>query len=325
MAATSTPDNGGNVPTRQFSSSSSGISVPVEIVDTIATGGTSHSPVLQDSNTHDEESMEISIEEISQNGGQSLPDSLVNNVKTHPPIEDIVLADSSAIVSSAVDSTQLTPSQHISNATLTLPGISANATPISAAATPTLATQGLSLSLDGYSQLAIQQFQEVSRSLRNEGIELSPENLASHFPHNLAESLAASLIGHSSQSNAAAATILESVINQSAQGLSMDINYSDIDVTRVINDANLTTTTSSDRIGPREEMDTVLSESHVNVPSSPESNFDTSDLLNNSLTQDMEVTTKLANAGPVGMTIYFVKFFMLLGRRGSCSSHFEWA
>ena len=42
----------------------------------------------------------------------------------------------------------------------------------------------------------------------------------------------------------------------------------------------------------------VLTEPHV--PSSPESNFDTNELLAPSLTQDMELTTKLANAGPVG-------------------------
>jgi nuclear respiratory factor 1 len=291
--------NGGNSSTlRQFAGS--GLNVPVEIVETSTIDSTS-----EGADPRDHDSMEISIEEISQGEeSQSLADSLVNDIKTHAQLEDMVLNPS--ISHSAVDSTQLTPSQHSS--ALTIPGVESNATQPPTDSTPSAlsANSYLSNPLDPHltmqqvSQSALQHFQEVSRTLRDEGIEISPENLATHFPHSLAESLAASLIGHSSQSSAAA-TILESVINQSAQ---LGIDYGDIsDVSRVINDPNLTATScNNEQIGNRGEMDPVLSDTHhVPVPSSPDSNFDTNELLNSSLTQDMEVTTKLANAGPVGV------------------------
>ena len=312
--------DGGNVTSsldlsRQFTSS--GVSVPVEIVD--ASGHTT--TVLEESTTEhsdlsQDERMEISIEEISQSG-QSLAETLTvvghtRNDKVKTGIEDIVLSDvTSGIVPSSVDSTQLTP-RHISNTTLTLPGIQTNATPLSTrSVTPASLNLPTSLgipidgSLDPHltiqqvSQSAIQHFQEA---LRNEGIEISPETIANHFPHSLAESLAASIVSHSSHPSNTT-SILESAISQSAQSLSMDISYGDIsDVSRVINDPNLTATSSNDQMGQRnEEIDTVLSEPHV--PSSPESNFDTSELLNSALTQDVELTTKLASAGPVGKLI----------------------
>ena len=176
---------------------------------------------------------------------------------------------------------------------------------------------GLGVSLDSanlehqlqqVSQSALQTFQEVSRSLRNEGIEISPEAIAGNFQQTLADSLAASMVSHPPGQAGGAASVLESAITQSAQGLPMAISmsYGDLsDVSRVINssvDPSLTVSTSI-RSGARSgmgsnTMENVLNESEI-MPSSPESNFDTSELLN-TITHRDEIMSKLASTGPVG-------------------------
>ena len=146
-----------------------------------------------------------------------------------------------------------------------------------------------------------QQFQEVSRSLRSEGIEISPETIASHFLPSLAETLAASIINQTS--SATSTTLLDS----GSQGLQIGgISYSDLaDVTRVMN-ATLDPSLTASSSGPipsttvnSDMITSVFTESDV-MPSSPESNFDTNELLNADLGHDEEVASKLANAGPVG-------------------------
>lgn len=140
-----------------------------------------------------------------------------------------------------------------------------------------------------------QTFQEVSRSLRNEGIEISPEAIA--------DSIAAS-ITHSQATSVSGA--LESAMSQSSRSL-MGMNYSDLtDMTRVISssvDPQLSSRGEPDRSTPpaaisQSSMESVLNESEV-IPSSPESNFDTSELLNN-ITHRDDLMSKLASTGPVG-------------------------
>ena len=315
---------------RVFDSSASGLTVPVEIVDASSPPLASPPPlpppqreeettVLEQSGPEphqDEgESMEISLEDISRHASShSLSDTL-NGVgrgggREKEQIEDLVLNSTVP----PVDSTQLTPvlpsNQQLSSGSLSLPGISTNTVaPPLGPATPTLSTSpgGLGLGLDGSgldTSLALQftqHFQEMSRSLRSEGIEISPENLANNFPQSLAEVAALLTQSTSSQSSAGggiASNLLESMMTQSVSQPGLPMDYSDI----VMNAPNLTAPTAPPvgrtEGGEERDMDIVLTEPHV--PSSPESNFDTNELLAPSLTQDMELTTKLANAGPVG-------------------------
>ena len=150
--------------------------------------------------------------------------------------------------------------------------------------------------LQQVSQSAMQTFQEVSRSLRSEGIEISPEAIA--------DSLAAT-ITHSQAPSAT--SVLESAIShqQSSRGAGlMGMNYSDLaDMTRVISssvDPQLSSR-EPDRAAAtigQSSMESVLNESEV-IPSSPESNFDTSELLNTISHRD-DLMSKLASTGPVG-------------------------
>ena len=150
--------------------------------------------------------------------------------------------------------------------------------------------------LQHVSQSAMQTFQEVSRSLRSEGIEISPEAIA--------DSLAASMT-HSQVTAPSASSILESAMSQSSRGL-MGMNYSDLtDMTRVISssvDPPLSSRGEPDRSTTaaisQSSMESVLNESEV-IPSSPESNFDTNELLNNISHRD-DLMSKLASTGPVG-------------------------
>ena len=100
--------------------------------------------------------------------------------------------------------------------------------------------------------------------------------------------------------------VLESAINQPSRGLSvgMGMSYSDLtDMTRVINssvDPNLTVSSSIHEPGRTSigQMESVLNEREI-IPSSPDSNFDTNELLNTVSHRD-EVMSKLASTGPVG-------------------------
>ena len=321
--------------TRVFSGSASGLTVPVEIVDThssplpsppplpppVREGGEETTVLEQSgppSHQDEDESMEISLEDISRHASSHSLTEALNDPRgavgggEKNGIEDLVLNPSNG----PVDSTQLTPvlpsNQQLSGAPLSLPGISSNSVvPPLGPATPTLSSSpgGLGLGLDGTSldtSLALQQFtqhfQEMSRSLRSEGIEISPESLASNFPQNLAEIAALLTQSTSSQSSSGglSANLLESMINQSVTPPSLPMDYDIAEVARVMNGPSLTAPASNPRTegGEDGDIDMVLNEPHV--PSSPDSNFDTSDLLAPSLTQDIELTTKLANAGPVG-------------------------
>lgn len=318
-----------------FPGSASGLTVPVEIVDAnssplpsppplpppIREGGGEETTVLEQSgppsHQDEEESMEISLDDISRHASShsltealSAPRGAVGRGEKNG-IEDLVLNPSNG----PVDSTQLTPvlpsNQQLSATPLSLPGIPSNSVaPSLGPTTPTLSSSpgSLGLGLDGTSldtSLALQQFtqhfQEMSRSLRSEGIEISPESLASNFPQNLAEIAAILTQSTSSQSSSGgiSTNLLESMMNQSVTQPTLPIDY---DIAGVMNGPSLTAPASHPvgRTDGRDDgdIDMVLNEPHV--PSSPDSNFDTSELLAPSLTQDIELTTKLANAGPVG-------------------------
>ena len=310
-------NNGGNVEdlttnpldlARHFTGS--GVRVPVEIVE--ASG---ESVVLEDDGVRENqnESMEIVVEEMSTNDGENLTMGVDDNVKVTQN-SNIVMPSQQPmgmVVVSSVDSTQLTPSKHSTLSSITAGLVQdTSSLPVRQTTHNTGNIPTLGISLDGttldpqlsiqqVSQSAIQHFQEVSRSLRNEGIEISPETIANHFPPSLAESLAASIISHSTGTNNT--SLLDSAINQTGQSLPL-VNYNDLsDVSRVMSniDPNLTTTsnTSISRMETN-RMENVLNE--TDLPSSPESNFDTNDLLNTGLGQEDEITSKLANAGPVG-------------------------
>ena len=150
--------------------------------------------------------------------------------------------------------------------------------------------------LQQVSQLAIKTFQEVSKSLRSEGIEISPEAIADSLVANMTHSQTPS-----------ATSVLESAIShqQSSRGAGlMGMNYSDLaDMTRVISssvDPQLSSR-EPDRAAAtigQSSMESVLNEFEV-IPSSPESNFDTSELLNTISHRD-DLMSKLASTGPVG-------------------------
>ena len=159
------------------------------------------------------------------------------------------------------------------------------------------------LGMQQVSQAAMQQFQEVSRSLRHEGIEMLSEAIANHFPHSFAETLVASMTSSSQ------ASLLESAISQSAQSL---LSYNELnDVSRVINsgmDPSLTSASPTRAIAGG-SIDSLLEH---DVASSPESQFDTNDLLNPSVPQDDEITSKLASAGPVGTWRILLQYTLFL-------------
>ena len=302
----------------------SGVRVPVEIVE--ANGETVVLDEGRENHGDQGESMEITVEEMPPNGGENLTETLGvvsggNSIRLNVTPSDQTLGvnhpgpSSISVVSSGSithDSTQLTPSKATEASSLSsiATDLVQESSNVQVQQTPSsvnsLSNFGMSFdtssSIDP--QLTLQQmsqhFQEVSRSLRNEGIEISPETIASHFPPSLAETLAASIISQTSSSSSS--TLLDS----STQGLQIGgISYNDLtDVTRVMNaslDPSLTPTPSSMPVssGSSDMMGGVFAESDV-IPSSPESNFDTNELLNTDLGQDEEVTSKLANAGPVG-------------------------
>lgn len=189
-----------------------------------------------------------------------------------------------------------------------------NTTELAAGLGVSLDSANLEQQLQQVSQTALQTFQEVSRSLRSEGIEISPEAIVGNFQQTLADSLAASMVPHPTGQACSAASVLESAITQSAQGLPMgiSISYGDLsDVSRVISssvDPSLTVSPSmrgATRISMAPNtMESVLNESEI-MPSSPESNFDTSELLN-TIAQRDEVMSKLASAGPVGKALGYL-------------------
>ena len=122
------------------------------------------------------------------------------------------------------------------------------------------------------------------------------------------EAIADSLVANMTHSQTPSATsMLESAIShqQSSRGAGlMGMNYSDLaDMTRVISssvDPQLSSR-EPDRAAAtigQSSMESVLNESEV-IPSSPESNFDTSELLNTISHRD-DLMSKLASTGPVG-------------------------
>ena len=315
-------NNGGNVNNlhsdpldlaRHFSGS--GVRVPVEIVE--ANGET----VVLDEGRNDhggqDESMEITVEEMPT--ADNLTETL-GQVRSSMGLDlthsnGKITTDHSTLL--PIDSTQLTPSkstevQPLCSLASSLVHDSSSNIQTHEVPSSINSLSSLGITFDATSsmdpQLTLQQmsqhFQEVSRSLRSEGIEISPETIASHFPPSLAETLAASIMN---QSSSAATTLLDS----GTQGLQIgNISYSDLaDVTRVMNatlDPSLTVTSSPtipSSSGIPSSLAAVFTESDM-MPSSPDSNFDTNELLNSDLGHDEEVTSKLANAGPVGMNVY---------------------
>ena len=290
-------------------------SVPVEIVDagtieqtTTVLGEASESGNL----SHEGNGVEISMEMEGSS----------HELATLAQVDEVQRISQRISEGVPVDATQLTPS--ISGG-IEVQDVSDLHVPVTSgqmddavdnavrSALPTSLVDGgnLEQQLQQVSQSAIQHFQEVSRSLRSEGIEISPEAIASNFHQSLADSLAAvTMVSGGTSQSSTCSSVLESAINHSTHGIPIGIgmNYSDLeDVNRVINsgiDPNLTVSSSmANAPNPSAHihttsMDNILNDS--NVPSSPESNFDTADLLNTTLAQEDEVTTKLASSGPAG-------------------------
>ena len=293
-------------------------SVPVEIVDagtieqtTTVLGEASESGNL----SHEGNGVEISMEMEGSS----------HELATLAQVDEVGRISQRMSESVPVDATQLTPSisggievqdvgdLHVPVTSGQMEDAVDNAV---RSALPTSLVDGgnLEQQLQQVSQSAIQHFQEVSRSLRSEGIEISPEAIASNFHQSLADSLAAVTMVSGGTSQSSSSSVLESAINHSTHGMpsgipiGISMNYSDLeDVNRVINsgiDPNLTVSSSmanTPSAGAHmhtTSMDNILNDS--NVPSSPESNFDTADLLNTTLAQEDEVTTKLASSGPAG-------------------------
>lgn len=264
-----------------------GVRVPVEIVEE-----NGETVVLEEGrNNHGQgnESMEVTVEEIPSSYTQATIDS-TQLTPSKPSCDPQSIPN---IASSLVhDTTSNIQTQEVPSSVNSLNSALGLSFDASTTIDPQLTLQNMS-----------HHFQEVSRSLRNEGLEISPETIASHFPPGLAETLAASIINQTTSSTST--TLLDS----GTQGLQIaGISYSDLaDVTRVMNatlDPSLTVSSSGSLPPPTsanssEIMSGVFTESDM-IPSSPESNFDTNDLLNSDLRQDEEVTMKLANAGPVG-------------------------
>ena len=142
-----------------------------------------------------------------------------------------------------------------------------------------------------------QQFQQVNQALAAQALEISPESIS--FPSS--QSTLASNIMHPHSSEGDGNDAIPSNMLERAKEILGNVNYADLDISRAINstvDPNLTVSSS---MATTSGMDTTNILNDPEVPSSPESNFDSSDLLNSAIMQQDEVTARLAQAGPIGV------------------------
>lgn len=145
------------------------------------------------------------------------------------------------------------------------------------------------------SRLAQSVMDQLSES---QGLEISSEDMASLSAHGVSLDVGRSGAGSgrnscgypiSQMTSYSSTPSVTSLMVQAARGrelLSSSISYSDLDLSV---GANTTTIESS----------SILNE--PDSPSSPESNFDSSELLSNPLSHQDEVTQRLAQAGPIGV------------------------
>ena len=133
----------------------------------------------------------------------------------------------------------------------------------------------------------------------SQGLEISSEDMASLSAHGVGLDVGSSVAGSGRNSGGypipqmtsySSTPSVTSIMVRTGRGRellsSSSINYSDLDLSVA---ANTTTI----------EASSILNE--PDSPSSPESNFDSSELLSNPLSHQDEVTHRLAQAGPIGM------------------------
>ena len=140
------------------------------------------------------------------------------------------------------------------------------------------------------SQLAQSVMDQLSES---QGLEMSSEAMASLSSHSVGLDTASVSNSGTFQipqmTSYSSTPSVSSLMVQAARGrelLSSSINYSDLELSVGAN------TTTMDGSGVLNDPDS---------PSSPESNFDSSELLSNPMSHQDEVTQRLAQAGPIGV------------------------
>ena len=149
-------------------------------------------------------------------------------------------------------------------------------------------------------QARMERFQQVSHSLGPHALEITSDSIT--FPSSqgpLQDSLVPHMVPHSAQGEAGSTS--NSSLDR-ARAVLENISYADIDISRAINssvDPNLTVSSSMNAGTTGLDSSNVLND--PDSPSSPESNFDSSDLLNTSVLQQDDVTARLAQAGPIGV------------------------
>lgn len=164
---------------------------------------------------------------------------------------------------------------------------------------------------------SFQQIKVNEAVLSSQALEISPESITFSSPHHsgLQESLG------SGMSSAGGDHVSHDPLERAKQILG-SVSYSDLDISRAINssiDPNLAVSSSIGAGSGGIDTTTVLNDPD-SPPSSPESNFDSSDLLNTSVLQQDEVTARLANAGPIGVAAAAA---VMSGRKRKRSHSFE--
>lgn len=151
-------------------------------------------------------------------------------------------------------------------------------------------------------QPRLERFQSVGHSLGpHHALEITSDSIT--FPSSQGP-LQESLVPHMMQAHSAqgeAGSTSSSSLDR-ARAVLENISYADIDISGAINssvDPNLTVSSSVNASTPGLDSSNVLND--PDSPSSPESAFDSSDLLNTSVLQQDDVTARLAQAGPIGV------------------------
>lgn len=211
--------------------------------------------------------------------------SRINNAQISGNIEGGIASQLSA----AVGESQLLPASQLSTASIAVD---------TAQISSSMGVGAANIEhLQHVSQTAIEQ---LNRSLATHTLEISPEAITLPSSQGtLSENLAAHMVQvqpHSTQGTTASSR--EITIERARRVLE---TY-DLDISEAINssvDPNLTVSSSMGTNTGEMESSNVLNEPES--PSSPESNFDSSELLNTSVLQQDELTSRLAQAGPIGV------------------------
>ncbi len=166
---------------------------------------------------------------------------------------------------------------------------------------------------------SFQQIKVNQAVLSSQTLEISPESITfpSSHPPSLSESLGSAMVH---QLSAEGVEGSHDPLERAKQILG-SVSYTDLDIGRAINssiDPNLAVSSSISANSGGIDTTTVLNDPES--PSSPESNFDSSDLLNTSVLQQDEVTARLANAGPIGVAAAAA---VMSGRKRKRSHSFE--